>query len=54
LPGFGLSWADEIVSVHWVAAQFQVMVEFWVMVKVIEVPEPVDGTEPVPLQPVQV
>jgi hypothetical protein len=39
---------------HGVTIQFQVMVEFWVIVKVVEVAEPVGGTEPVPVQPVQV
>ena len=34
--------------------QFQVMVEFWVIMNVTEVIDPFSGTDPVPIQPVQV
>jgi hypothetical protein len=37
-----------------VTIQFQVMLESAVIVKVVEVTAPLDGTEPVPVQPVHV
>ena len=57
LGGLGLPWGEETCKSacpEGVMIQFHVMVEFWLMVKVVEVPVPLDGTEPVPVQPVQV
>ena len=53
----GLPWREETCKFHWaddVTIQFHVMEEFRLMVKVVEVPVPLDWTEPVPVQPMQV
>jgi hypothetical protein len=54
LVGWGLSPAGSVRAVkrYWVF-QFHVMLEAWVMVKLVVVDDPEAGTLPVPVQPVQ-
>jgi hypothetical protein len=44
---------DTVTSIAGAFTQIHVMLEVWVMVKVTEVLPPLDGTEPVPVHPVQ-
>lgn len=56
IAGLGLPWSEKTVKVTvviGVPTQFQVMAEFCVTVNVVEVPVPLAGTSPVPVQPLQ-